>query len=165
MRPAQVNKLYSKLTPHEQAVLVVEAAARLDEKEIDAIVEQVERKTYISAHADYTQRIHALKALISQYGIEYWKNRTLMLLACEYAEQGDQQAKNTAPQFFDKCMALEAAIIRVCKNIQVDVKAIKILAGCLEEGVKLEELEKANKKLVEQYTAVFAGLIGSDVIV
>ena len=46
MKPAQVNKLYSKLIPHEQAALVMEAAARLDESEADAIMEQVERKHF-----------------------------------------------------------------------------------------------------------------------
>ena len=70
MKPAQVNKLYAKLTPHEQAALVIEAASRLDESEVDAILEHVERKHYISAHTDYTQRIQALTVLIGQYGIE-----------------------------------------------------------------------------------------------
>jgi len=32
-----VNKLYSKLTAHEHAALVIEAAARLNESEADAI--------------------------------------------------------------------------------------------------------------------------------
>ncbi len=43
MKPAQVNKLYAKLTPHEQAALAVEAASRHDESAIDAILAHVER--------------------------------------------------------------------------------------------------------------------------
>ena len=40
MKPAQVNKLYSKLTPHEQAALVFEAAVNRDDDETKAITEQ-----------------------------------------------------------------------------------------------------------------------------
>ena len=161
MKPAQVNKLYAKLTPHEQAALVIEAAARLDESEADAIMAQVERKHYLNCHADYTRRIHALTALIGQYGIEYWKNRTLMLIACDYAEQGNQQAEAPALQFLAKCVALEAAIVEVCKLAKVDIKAIKSMAGCPDDDVKREELEKADAELVKQYTGMFADLFTS----
>lgn len=161
MKPSQVNKLYSKLTPHEQAALVIEAAARLDESEADAIMEQVERKHYIATHADYTRRIHALTALVGQYGIEYWKTRALMLAACEYADQGNQQADEAALQFLAKAVALESAIVEVCKRLKVDVKAIKKMAGCPDEDVKPRELEKANKRLVEQYVGMFIRLVES----
>jgi hypothetical protein len=159
MKPAQVNKLYAKLTPHEQAALVIEAAARLDESEADAIVEQVERKHYIAAHADYTQRIHALTALIGQYGIEYWKNRTLMLLACDSADKGNHDAEAPALQFLAKCVALEAAIVEVCNRLKVDEMAIKKMAGCPKDDVNPNTLQKADVKLVEYYTNVFAGLV------
>ncbi|MCQ8183748.1 hypothetical protein NP603_21780 [Methylomonas sp. SURF-1] len=159
MKPAQVNKLYAKLTPQEQAALVMEAVARLDESEADAIMGQVERKHYIATHADYTQRIHALTALVGHYGIEYWKNRALMLIACDYAEQGNPQAEAPALRFLAKCVALEAAIVEVCKLAKVDIKAIKSMAGCPDEDVKPEELEKADAELVEQYTDMFGGLV------
>jgi hypothetical protein len=156
MKPAQVNKLYSKLTPHEQAALVIEAAARLDESEADAIMEQVERKHYLATHADYTRRIHALTALIGQYGIEYWKTRTLMLIACEYAEQG-QQAEAPALRFLAKCMALESAIVEVCKRLKVDVLAIKKMAGCPDNETP-EFLTPIDEELVRQYIESYAGL-------
>lgn len=158
MKPAQVNKLYAKLTPHEQAALVIEAAARLDENEADAIMEQVERKHYIATHADYTRRIHALTTLVGQYGIEYWKLRTLMLLACDYAEQGNQEAEAPALRFRAKCVALESAIVEVCKLAKVDIKAIKTMAGCPDDDVKPEELQKADVELVKAYIKSYAGL-------
>lgn len=158
MKPAQVNKLYAKLTPHEQAALVIEAAARLDESEADAIMEQVERKHYIATHSDYTRRIHALTSLIGQYGIEYWKNRALMLLACEYADQGNQQADETALQFLAKCVALEAAIVEVCNRLKVDVMAIKKMAGCPDNETP-EFLTPVNEELVKHYADMFAGLV------
>lgn len=159
MKPSQVNKLYSKLTPYEQAALVIEAAARLDEAEADAILAQVERKHYLSPHSDYTRRIHALTALIGQYGIEYWKNRALALVACEYADQGHQEVEATALQFLAKAVALETAIFEVCKRLKVDVKAIKKMAGCPDEDAKPSELAKTNQELVEQYIDMFSGLI------
>ena len=159
MKSAQVNKLYAKLTPQEQAALVTEAAARLDESEADAIMGQVERKHYLAPHADYTQRIHALTVLVGQYGIEYWKIRTLMLLACENADQGNKQADNTALRFLAKCVALESAIVEVCKLAKVDIKAIKIMAGCPGDDVKPEALQQADAELVRQYTDMFAGLV------
>lgn len=159
MKPAQVNKLYAKLTPHEQAALVIEAAARFDESEADAIMEQVERKHYLTCHADYTRRIHALTALVGQYGIEYWKVRTLMLLACEYVDQGNQQADAAALRFLAKCLALEAAIVEVCNRLKVDVKAIKTMAGCPDDDVKPEELPKVDAELLKQYVDILGGLI------
>jgi hypothetical protein len=159
MKPAQVNKLYSKLTPHEQAALVIEAVARLDGSEADAIMEQVERKHYRSIHADYTRRIHALTALIGQYGIEYWKNRALMLLAVTYAEDGHEAAETSAMLFLAKVVALEAALIEVCNQLRVDVMAIKKMVGCLDEDAKPEKLQNADTELVKQYVGMFAGLI------
>lgn len=157
MKPAQVNKLYSKLTPHEQAALVIEAAARLDESEADVIMEQVERKHYIATHADYTRRIHALTSLIGQYGIEYWKNRALMFLACEHAEQGSQQAEDSALRFLAKTMALESAIVEVCNRLKVDVMAIKKMAGCPDNEAQ-EFLTPVDVELVKQYIESYAGL-------
>lgn len=159
MKPSQVNKLYAKLTPHEQAALVIEAAARLDENEADAIMEQVERKHYLACHADYTRRIHALTTLVGQYGIEYWKLRALMLIACEYAEQGNQEAEAPALKFLAKCVALEAAIIEVCNWLKVDVKAIKTMAGCPDDDLKSNELLQSDIELVEQYTEILSRLV------
>jgi hypothetical protein len=156
MTPKQVNKLYAKLTPHEQAALVIEAAARLDESEADAIMWQVERKHYVATHADYTRRIHALTALIGQYGIEYWKNRALMLIAVDYAEQGSQNAEAQALQFLAKAVALESAIVEVCKGLKVDVAAIKKMAGCPDETPELST--PVDAELVKQYIESYAGL-------
>jgi hypothetical protein len=159
MKPSQVNKLYAKLTPHEQAALAFEAAVRLDESELDAILGQVERKTYLTLHADYQRRAYGLMSLVGQYGIEYWKIRTLMLLACECVDQGNQQVDNTALRFLAKCVALESAIVEVCKLAKVDIKAIKIMAGCPGDDVKPEALQQADAELVRQYTDMFAGLV------
>lgn len=159
MKAAQVNKLYAKLTPHEQAALAMEAAAKHDDGEIDAILDQVERKHYLTCHADYIRRIHALTAIIGQYGIEYWKIRTLMLIVCDHVDQGNQQADETALRYLAKCVALEAAIVEVCNRLKVDVKAIKTMAGCPDEVFKPEELQKVDYVILKQYVDLFAGLV------
>ena len=50
MKAEQVNKLYSKLTPHELAVLAFEALSRLDTNEIEIIAGSIPRETYRCVH-------------------------------------------------------------------------------------------------------------------
>ncbi len=161
MKPAQVNKLYAKLTPQEQAVLAFEAAVRLDENEVDVILAQVERKTYVMLHADCQRRIYGLQAFAGQYGVEYWKNRALMLVACEMADKGNQQAEQTANQFFAKTIALELALIEVCKKIKVDVVTIKQMASCPIDEAKGYKLPEVDTEIVNQYVELFSGLFAS----
>ncbi|OAI18962.1 hypothetical protein A1507_08660 [Methylomonas koyamae] len=78
--------------------------------------------------------------LAGQYGIEYWKCRTLMLIACEYADQGNDGAEAPALRFLAKAVALEAAMVQVCKQLKVDVKAIKTMPDCPDDDVKPEAL-------------------------
>lgn len=161
MKPNQVNKLYSKLTPHEQAALAFEAAVRLNGNEVDAILEQVERKTYITLHADYHRRAYGLQFLVGQYGIEYWKNRALMILACDKFDKGEHQGEQIANQFFNKTVALELALIEVCKQIKVDVGTIKKMASCLPDEFKGYDLPEVDTELIKQYADMFAGLVSS----
>lgn len=54
---------------------------------------------YIAHHLDFARRIHALTTIIGQYGITYWKSRTLILFACESVYNGNRQAEYTALRF------------------------------------------------------------------
>jgi hypothetical protein len=155
MKATQVNKLYAKLTPHEQAALVFEAAVRLDESDVDAILESVERKPYMSLHWDYIRRCYGLQSLVSQYGIDYWKNRSLMLMACNLAEDGNAEAESNAMRFFAKIVAMELALFETCNLLKVDIVAIKKMAGCPDNDVKASELPKADEELVKQFAELF----------
>lgn len=159
MKPAQVNKLYSKLTPQEQATLCFEALTRQDRSTVDAIIEQVERKNYISLDWDFRERSYCLQALTGQYGIEYWKNRALRLAACEYISQGYQQAEAPALRFLAKSVALESALVKVCNRLKVDVAAIKTMAGCLDDIVRPEESAEVDNELVKQYVDALAEVV------
>ena len=46
MKQQQINKLYSKRTPNEQANLAFEAAMRKDEKDVDLILNSTELPEY-----------------------------------------------------------------------------------------------------------------------
>lgn len=159
MKPDKVNKLYSKLTPQEQAALVIEAASRQDESTVDAVLEHVERKHYLTAHADYTQQINALQWLICIYGTEYWKNRALMLMACTQVDEGNQEAEEAVNRFFAKTIALEHALIDACRRFKVDIAAIKAMASCVPNEAEGHPLPKADARLVEQYREIFDSLM------
>lgn len=159
MKSSQVNKLYSKLTPHEQAALCFEAAVRRDDAELEAIKSAIEWGTYQCPNYDFRQRSYGLFMLAAQYGIEYWKNRALMLVACEMAEDGSDKTDQAANQFFVKTIALELALIEVCKLIRVDVRAIKKMASCPPDEAKGFELPEVDAELVKQYEEMLGGLV------
>ena len=156
MKPEQVNKLYAKLKPEEQAALVFEAAARLDSNEVDAILEYVERKTYLTVHSNYHRRALGLQWLSGQYGIDYWKNRALMLIACNKADDGDDHSANLALRFLAKVVALEIALAETCKLLKVDRAAIKKMVGCPDGDALPNELPQVDAELVRQYTEIYS---------
>lgn len=77
-----------------------------------------------------------------------------MLIAYECAKQGNDKAEAPALRFLAKAVALESAIVKVCKQLKVDVYA----AGCLEDDVSPEVIEMTDKALVKQYSDMLAGL-------
>ena len=156
MKLVQINKLYSKLTPEEQASLVVEAAARLDGKTIDEIVENVERKTYISMHSSFTQRINIINSVICIYATEYWKNKALMLLSML---DGEFQSDELANQFFEKSVALEIVIRNICDRLKIAVSAIKTMTSALPDYSEDYALPIVNQSLIKNYEEMFGSII------
>ena len=153
MKQQQVNKLYSKLTPHEQAALLFEAAIRQDENEADLILDSVERQTYSTPHIDYQQRITGLINLSGCYGITYWKTlcqlSSLMALSLD-----DESYDKTARLFINKINSMDAALEAVCKELNIDVVAIKKFAECNDYHPNFDvDIEN---KFVEQYTEFFS---------
>ena len=108
MKARQVNKLYNKLNPHEQAALAFEAISRQDDDDFQRILGSVEEKTYLVPDFDYQQRLQGLTYLGSVYGIVYWK--TLCRL---YAILG---------LYSDDESCLEASIILIKKLGSMDVR-------------------------------------------
>ena len=127
MKPNQIDKLYSKLTPHEQAALCMEASARQDRADFDAIADCVPRVTYQGSHLDYSQRLIGLYSLAGLYGTIYWKNHTLMLMAFNLSSEDDNKEYiEIAKRFVAKLASMDAALIDVCGRIKVNVDGIPL---------------------------------------
>lgn len=159
MKPEQINKLYSKLQPIEQATLVIEAAAKKDWGTVDAIIEKVERVVYRDYHNDYTRRLLGLQLLAANYGIEYWKTRALMLLSKDYAEAGYVEAELPATKFLAKAVALETAIVEICTQLKVDVTAMREMAGCIGNDALPKQLPEVDVELVKEYSDMFTAFL------
>jgi hypothetical protein len=157
MKATQVEKLYAKLTPHEQATLAVEALARQDESEIDAIIAAVPRQTFTGLHTDYTRRAHGLLELVCQYSIEYWKNNSFLFAALAlYNHDGSNKNLNLSKSFDAKLMAMDIALAEVCRVLKVDIEAIKHIATCKPQADYEEIFDMpADAELVAQYVALF----------
>jgi len=153
MKQQQVNKLYSKLTPNEQAALLFEAAIRIDENEVDLILDSVETRTYSAPHIDYQQRMTGLINLSGCYGIMYWK--TLCQLSALLAlSLNDDSYDKTARLFINKISSMDAALEVVCKELNVDISAIKKFAECNDYHPNFES--DMENQFVEQYTELFS---------
>lgn len=154
MKTAQVNKLYSKLTPHEQAALTFEAAARRDESEIDAIIANVPRQTYQGVHADYKQRATGLYMLVGEYGLNYWQARAALLMVLNLS-RGDESmdCADMSLHLLAKIASMDAALTDVCRQIKVDVEAVKMMAGCENQPTFSQY---ADAELTGLYTEIFA---------
>lgn len=151
MKQLQINKLYSKLTPHEQANLAFEAAMRQDERDVDLILNAVEQKTYVTGHADYHTRNFGLIQLSGIFGIAYWKTflKLSNVTICKTGEAFDKVAQRHINEF----ISLNTALNNVCKALKVDPEAIRKYAEC--QGVYPDFKGTVDDSFVENYTELF----------
>jgi hypothetical protein len=155
MKASQVNKLYSKLTPHEQAALSFEAAARHDKAEFDAILDGVPRVAYQCVHNDFQQRVTGFFTLAGDYGINYWQNRALMMTAL-YASNDKNDYNKAVIRFAAKIASMNIALSDACRLFKIDVEAIKTIAGCKGEPT-FDDYAEA--ELIEQYIELFTSAV------
>ena len=144
MKPAQVNKLYRKLTPHEQAALVFEATVRRDNVEAEAIKASVPIQNFPHFHRDFTHRAIGFLLLTGFYGTIYFQTKAL-ILAC-----------NEPAQYLARLASMDTALVNVCDRFKVSVDAIKTQALCLNEPVFSEY---AQADLIDQFTELFTDLV------
>jgi hypothetical protein len=153
MKASQVNKLYSKLTPHEQAALSFDALVRGDEAEADAIVDSVPRVIYQCVHNDYQERVTGLFMLVGDYGINYWKTTAALLMACNLSSDDENMDfSEMLLRFLAKIASMDAALTDVCQLFKVDVESVKKLADCEDQPAFSQYVDA---ELVEQYTELF----------
>jgi hypothetical protein len=157
MKAVQVDKLYSKLTPTEQAALAFEAIARNDDSELAVIVDSVEQLDYRCTHWEFRQRGWCLLDLAKYYGLLYWKTRTYMeVVHSKFKEVNNIQDQKATFVFLDRLLAMDVALTDVCTKINIDVMTVKKLALCEDEAAFSEN---SNPDLVKEYSELFMGII------
>ena len=144
MKTSHVNKLYSQLTPKEQATLVFEATVRRNDDEADTITASVPMQTYPRYHFDYMNRSLGLWQLTGFYGTIYFKTRALML------------SSNDPARYLARIASMDAALVAVCHRIKVSVDAIKTQALCSNEPVFSDYVQE---DLVAEYTEIFQQMV------
>ncbi len=157
MKVAQVDKLYTKLTPVEQAGLAFEAIARNDDAELAVIVESVQQLDYRCTHWEFRQRGWCLLDLAKYYGVIYWKTRAYMGVAHAKFQEGNNVNDQKATfVFLDRLLAMDVALTDVCTKINIDVMTVKKLALCEDEAALSDN---GNPELVKEYSELFMGII------
>ena len=155
MKQQQVNKLYSKLTPHEQASLAFEAAMRKDGDDVDLILDSVERCTYITTHKEYLVRSHALVHLSGIYGIFFWKTLCqLGVLTGLYIDSKDVKYISVTQRYMNEIYSMNLALEVVCKELKIASNVIKAFAEC--EGTQPILGGQPIDTFIEQYTELFS---------
>ena len=119
MKRQQVNKLYNKLKPNEQATMVFEALVRKDKTEADLIFDSVQIKTYPMPDLDYQQRMQGLANLSGAYAMVFWK--TLFLLSNLMSAHSDKDYfSDAAKQYIKRLNSIDAALSIICKQLNID---------------------------------------------
>lgn len=151
MKRQQLDKIYSKLTPHEQANLAFEAAIRHDEQDLDLIMNAIEQKTYVTGHADYHIRNHGLIQLSGMFGIVYWK--TFFKLSTAHLDKTGKDFNKIAQKHVDEFIAINTALNTVCEALKINPEVIRKYAEC--HAINPDFKGTADNKFIEKYTEIF----------
>lgn len=132
----QAKKIYSKLEPTEQAVLMLQAAALGNWAEADMIAAQVPRRTYDCVDQTYHRRVVSLQLLAGRFGIEHWKSMTALFF---FAGKGDAASVAKAKT---KIVSVRAGLDAACATLRVDPGAIlKLAGGCGTPSIDLSDVQ------------------------
>ena len=156
MKTSQINKLYSKLTPRELAVLAFEASVNDDIANMKIIMSAVAKHEYRMPDIEYMHRSNGLVLLSWFYRGEYWKNLAMGFSICFAGLPGKQNDK-LADRYAAKLAAMDEALNQVCNQLNVDVQAIKKTAECLEDMEPIPQGEN-HAELVKLYAEQFISL-------
>jgi hypothetical protein len=153
MNLAQVEKLYTKLSPDELAALAFAANVRGDHDEFETILASVGRRTYSCLDQRFSRLTNAYLDLALFYGMTYWKNRTFLAYAETLsAVKGDDKSKALLSHLLDNAIAMDVALQEVCAKVNIDYMAVKKLAICVDE---YSPEKCADSELVQDYVALF----------
>ena len=155
MKRQQINKLYSKLTPHEQAVLVFEAVTRKESNEADLILDAVPIKTYSMPDLDYQQRLQGLSNLSGVYGKVFWK-ALFLLSSLKWIYPDSDAFPEAIKQHIKRFNSIDVALTSICEQLNISVSTIKQLAEC--SAFHPDFGDEIDDQYVEQYRELFANI-------
>jgi len=151
MKRQQVNKLYNKLSPKELANLAFIASQKPDKREMNLIINSVERRNYTAPHVEYHERINGLIQLSGIFGTTYWKLFSL-ISTCNLSKTGDA-LDGIAQKHINEFIALNIALNNVCQILNIDNEIIRIYAQC--RGIEPDFKGIADDTLIIEYTESF----------
>ena len=154
MKRQQVNKLYNKLTSHEQAALVFEAIIKKNENEADLIFDSVMMRTYSIPDLDYQQRLQGFLNLSSVYGMFFWKALFVLSTLTTRTHFSKDNLPETIKQYIKKFNSIDVALTAICEQLNIDVSTIKQLAECNDFHPTLGD--EVDNQFIEQYKELFA---------
>lgn len=155
MKRQQVNKLYSQLTPNEQAALVFEATIRQDESEADLILNSVKLRSYSMPDLDYQQRMQGLSNLSGVYGKVFWK-ALFLLSSLKWIHPESDVLPQAIKQHIKRFNSIDVALTSICEQLNISVSTIKQLAEC--STFYPDFGDEIDDQLVEEYRELFANI-------
>lgn len=148
MKLDQLKKTYSQLTQRELALLAFDATVRNDDKELSAITNCMpKRHCTVNIGADFNLHFRSLFNLSYIYGLIYWKTLASGLLWVANNEK-----------YFAELVALDAALVTVCKQMNINIESVRTMALCKNAPIEDEEV---NQELLDVYTDMFMSFLGN----
>lgn len=150
MKIIATEKLYKQLLPTQAAAMAFEAAVRNDAAELALIVKSQPLIEYRTPSVDYFYRSIGLLEMSLFYGLLYWRETACLMRA------GYQYDDNKATQAGAMLGSLDAALVQVCDNLNVDINSVRKRAMVTGDGS--EYLEFADADMTAQYLEMLTKL-------
>jgi len=150
MKLTATEKLYNHLSPTQAAAMAFEAATRNDDAELSLIVKSQPLIEYKTPSVDYVHRSFGLYQMSLFYGLIYWQQTAYLMKA------GYQYHDANATQAAAMLGSMDAALIEVCKELKVDIAAVKKQA--MVPGDRTEYLEFFDADMTTEYLEMFKRL-------
>jgi hypothetical protein len=156
MKRSNIDQIYAKLTPTEQAALAFESLGRHDKAETEMIVRTVVTQAYRCPDWAFRRRLMDLINLGRYYGLLYWKTRTFLTVAYSQSQlKKDSSSQAGLFEWLERLLAMEVALIQVCQTLNVNVTTVRQYGHC-EHEVRI--LGAGDPALVQEYADLFMAL-------
>ena len=149
MKPEQIDKLYKKLTPAEQASLAFEALVTVGPDEANTIHESVDPRAY----HNYMLRFYHINLLAFYFGSIFWKTVAQLMSTC-HSESSDVELILALDS---QLASMDKAIADICIEMKIDILSMRKMAGC--ENTPDWIHHSSTPAAVERYTEEFMQLI------